>query len=511
MESLNKKKSHEEERIKMQNLKITFHMGMPISMNGEKVSTISPVILDRTTTIDGIILASYYAFLKSKGQVLPFDKDHKTVDFIEKKDGVFSGSVWYIDKDADITFDFETFVKKPEYRKIYDATKKLAKKNSAFKAYLGTDETMLVDKIHFYIRAKKEIVEKLLKGKVFAIGKKQSIGFGAVKNIEVEEISKDKGFILNDSTPSKPLPVKDFDVKTKKIAQMRRMPPYWLEEDLEPCYMPTTALYETEDNSSQVKDFSYSICDYQHNCDFLYINSKEELISFRDVPVEKILKIASTRGSVSSWVTKNSSKKCAITNNVAQEGIDRNIRFVIKRLKKSFADYSYFKNNDFLSKEALWCIENLSELAYSYVDKNSWVYLQGKNAQDGSRYKDFLNNPIMLNPPFSINLKDTQNAQHVSFKGKVSISNAYFCVQYGDSQLYIDNEMLQEAIKDINKIISEKEITKSHLCGIFDKGKSFHVPLKKKNNNMKNQKIIYDFQKRYNSHIRFLLSSVKLD
>jgi hypothetical protein len=183
----------------------------------------------------------------------------------------------------------------------------------------------------------------------------------------------------------------------------------------------------------------------------------------------------------------------------------------MQKFKPSFADYDYFKNNDFLSKEALWCIENISEISYSYVDKDSWIYLQGKNAKDGTRYKDFLKDPKMLKPPFSINLKDTQNAQHVSFKGKVSISNAYFTVQYGNTQLYIDNEMLQNAIKEIEQITAEKKITKSHLCGIFNDSKSGHIPLKKANENIQNLKIISDFQKRYNSHIRLLLSSVKLD
>ena len=495
----------------MQNLKITFHMGMPVTIGDETVATSSPIILDRTTTIDGIILASYYDYLKSKGKVLPFDKEHSTVNFIEKKNGVFSGSIWYINKDADVSFDFETFVKKPEYRKIHGATKKLVKTNKLFKAYLGTDETMIVDKLHFYIRAKKEIVENLLIGNVFAIGKKQSVGFGAVKSIEVEEIEDDKGFMLDERTPSKPLPVKDFNVKTKKIAQMRRMPPYWLQEDLEPCYMPTTALYELSDDSASKDGFTYSIDKYIHNCNFLYENSKGKNIQFKDIPMDKVAKVTSIRGAKSSWTAENPSKKCSVTNTVSKDGIDGNIRFVMTRLKSAFTDYDYFKNNDFLSKEALWCIENISEIAYSYVDKNVWLYLQGKNAEDGTRYKDFLLNPKMMKPPFSINLKDTQNSQHVSFKGKVSVSNAYFIVQYGNTQLHIDNELLQEAISDIERIIADKKITKTHLCGIFDKNNSNHIPLKKENNSLENLKTILDFQKKYNSHIRFLLSSVKLD
>jgi len=483
----------------MQDLKITFHMK-------------SPVILDRTTTIDGIILSSYYAYSKEKGKVMPFDKEHKTVDFIHKENGVFSGSIWYIDKNADISFDFETFVKKSEHRKLFDATKKKKTSDALFKAFLGTDETMLVDKLYFYIKAKKAIVKKLLIGKAFALGKKQSVGFGMVKNIEIEEINEDKGFLLNDTTPSKPLPVKDFSVNSKKIAQMRRMPPYWLEEDLEPCYMPTTALYELKDKSYNEDKFLSSIEDYEHNCNFLYKHSLDKKeIKFKDIPMSKILKKISVRNSKTSWVENNKDLKCSITGNISKKGISSDIKSTMIRLKSSFSDYDSFNNNDFLSKEALWCIENISEIAYSYVDKKSWLYLQGKNAKDGTRYKDFILNPKMLKPPFSINLKDTQNAQHVSFKGKVSISNAYFIVQYGNTQLYIDNELLQQAIKDIANITADNKIKKIHLCGNFDKNKSSHISLKREYDNMQNVKIILDFQKQYNSHIRLLLNSVKLD
>lgn len=486
-------------------------MGMPLHDGDNTIVTTSPVILDRTTTIDGIILASYYDYLKSRGKVLPFDKEHSTVDFIEKKNGVFSGSIWYIDKDADIAFDFETFVKKPEHRKVQDSTNKPVRNNKLFKAYLGTDETMLVDKLHFYIRAKKEIVEKLLIGKVFAIGKKQGVGFGVVRDIEVEEIEEDRGYMLNDSTPSKPLPTSDFSVKTKKIAHMRRMPPYWLQEYLEPCYMPTTALYEMSDNTMSRNDFVYTKERYLNNCNFLYKYSKGKGVSFKDIPMNNIAKALKSKKVESVWTTENSTKKCSVTGCVSNVGVENNIQTFMRKLKSSFTDYNYFKNEDFLSDEALWCIENISEIANSYVDKKSWLYLRGKVAQDGTRYRDFVKNPMMLQPPFSINLKDTQNAQHVSFKGKVSISNAYFTVQFGNNQLHIDNELLQEAIDEVKTISAENKITKNHLCGNFEKNNSSHIPLKKQNNNAENSKVILDFQKRYNSHIRFLLSSVKLD
>lgn len=486
----------------MQNLKITFTLS-------------SPVILDRTTTIDGILLSAYYSYMKSKGNNIPFDKEHKTVNFIYKEKGVFSGSVWYINKDEDVSFDFESFVKKPEYKKIFNNTGKRKVTDAQFKAYLGSEETMIVDNLYFYIKGNRNTIKSLLEAKVFGIGKKQSVGFGTVKNIFIEEIEEDKGFILNSSTPSKPLPIKDFQVDTVKVAQMRRMPPYWLEEDLEPCYMPTSSLYENTDCSAKIKEFNYIDIPYEHNCTFLYALAHSEKhktnVAFKPLPMKKIHKVINTRGSGNFWIEDNSTNRCSLTKKIVPMGVKNNIRDFIKRYKQSFGDYGYFTNDDFLSKEALWNIENINEISYSYADRSKWLYLQGSNAKDGTKLKDFLKSPFMLEVPFSINLKDTQNAQHVSFKGKVSISNAFFIVQYGDTQLQIDNELLQQAILDIKKIVADKKITKTHLCGAFDKNKSTHPVLKREYDTVSNNKIIMNFQKKYNSHIRLLLARVKLD
>lgn len=472
----------------------------------------SPVILDRTTTVDGIVLASYYDYLKSKGKVLEFDKDHKTVDFIHKENDVFSGSIWYIDKNEDVIFDYMTIVKKPEYAKIFNFTKGKKKDDSAFKAFIKTDETFLVEKLHFYIKAKKEVVENLLKAKVHSIGKKQNIGFGEVSKVVVETIDEDKGYKIDETTPSKPLPCSQFDIKSTKIAQSRILPPYWLNEDLEPCYMPTTSLYEVSDKSYKNKDFKAVKDSYTHNCNFLYNQSKGiKDIEFRDIPMANINKFLALKKVSSEWVEDNTENRCCITNDIHSKGIFKNIKEPFIRLKKSFSDYGHFKNYNFISDVALWNIENIAQIGYSYVDSSSWVYLQGRLAVDGSRYKDFLVNPKMMKPPFSINLKDTQNAQHISFKGKVSVSNAYFIVQYGDAQLRIDNEMLQQAIADITEIVSKKEISKSHLCGIFDNSNSTHPVLKVKFDTDENSIIIDDFKKKYNVDIRLLLASVKLD
>ena len=103
----------------MKNLKITLYLE-------------NACVLDRLTTIDAILLAAYYRFNESKGIKLAFDKEHKTVDFIHREKGVFSGSIWYVEEDDFVGYDFATIVKKPEYRKMYDLAKAKTVKNARF-------------------------------------------------------------------------------------------------------------------------------------------------------------------------------------------------------------------------------------------------------------------------------------------------------------------------------------------------------------------------------------------
>jgi len=478
----------------MQNLKVTFKLS-------------SPLILDRLTTIDGILLNAYYSYAASQGKKFPFDGEHKKIDFIHKQNGVFSGSIWYVSEDAHIDFDFMTYTKKSEHRKIFDLTKRKTTKNASFKGFIASEEILIANEIYFYIKAKKEIVKALLANQISSLGKKQSIGYGEVEKIKVEEIDEDYGYMLNETTASKPLPIKDFEVKSKKVAQMRPMPPYWLEEGSVPCYMPTTSLVEKKDESFTNENFDFVNIPYQHNCDFIYNHIKyAEDIVFKDVDLENF---KNSKKSNAIWVKNNTTYKCAITNKISPIGMQNTIRNFIYKWRNNFADYTYIKNDDFLSKEALWCICNMDALGYTFINKDGLKYLQTTKAKEGSRYNDVLKNPKKLKPPFSINLKDTQNAQHISFKGKVSISDTFFIVQYGNTQLYVDNELLQEAIKEIEKITSETHITKTHLCGNFKD--LFHPLLKKSENNVFNRKIINNFMKKYNKDIRFVLSSVDLN
>lgn len=64
--------------------------------------------------------------------------------------------------------------------------------------------------------------------------------------------------MIDDYTPSKPLPVNRFKIDSKKIAVFRTLPPYSDKKDKEYCYMPTTSLIERSDNSRLNSSFKVS-------------------------------------------------------------------------------------------------------------------------------------------------------------------------------------------------------------------------------------------------------------
>jgi len=492
--------------MEMQNLKVTFHFDN------------CPAIINRFTTIDSIVLSAYYAFKASKGERLEYDPDHKTVDFIHRQDGVFSGSIWYIDKKDNVYHDFNTIVKKKNDREIFDATTKRTEKNALYKGAIIGEETILLPKIHFFVRGKKKHIEALLLHGVKGIGKKQKLGFGTISHIDVEEIEEDKGYMLNNTTPSKPLPVDDFNVNTKKVAFFRRSAPYWEKEGKEACYMPTTSLYETVDETAKkggykvAKDLSYI-----PNTHFIYdvcsgFSKKNPLKEVTFESLEVIKKIPKKKAVNYAAGELSEPRKCVFTGAYGTKGVYGDTRAFFFKTRKKFADYDCMEQGDFISREVLWCLNHMDELGYALVTKGdkTWSYLQGQKKKDGTTLNDYIVDHKKFKPPFSINLKESKNAQHVSFRGEVSISNAFYFVQLGKTRLQIDVELLNKAILDIRKITKKyKSITKTHLCGIFG-GDKKHIELKRDSTEEERQ-IIIEFQKKYNSDLRHYMSMVSFE
>lgn len=479
----------------MQNLKITIDLS-------------TPVLLNRLTTIDSILLATWYKEKARVGKpVKEIDETHSSVEWIHREKGVLSGSIWYVDKDAYVDFDFQAIVKNPELKRMFDETKRKGGTPEFKQAFLN-NEFMLIDSVYFYINAKPEVVNALL-SKITNIGALAKLDYGKVKDFTIEVIEEDKSFMLNSTTPSKPLPVSDFSIKSKKIAFFRKNPPYWLKHGKEACYMPTSSLYEAKDNSLN-KNFSVAedIC-YISNVEFLYkqAHSLKTDISF----VERDF-VSFTKTTLKKYPmtieNNNVDSRCIISGDISKEGYrGRVYHHLTKGDRKGFGDLKYIGESDFLSKAASWCLDNASSIGYSLVSNDEWRYLQGKNAPTKKEVAELLNNiENKLIPPFSINLKDTINAQHISFKNTVSLSNAWFYFQYGDSSLQIDGELLIEAISDIRKIGKEnKDITKTHLCRKFN---GFDEVVLKRDIKDAEAALdtIQEFQKKYDKNIRHLLS-----
>lgn len=480
----------------MKNLKVTMHL-----------DTSAPVILNRLTTIDNILLSAYYGYKAKKGERLPFDPEHKTVDFIHKEKGVFSGSIWYIDRDENIYHDFNKITKKPEYRKMFDETKKKKRTDAYFKALLFHEETMIVKKIHFYIRGKMEHIETLLQSEVSSIGLKQRLGFGEVKHIEVEEVEQDKGYMLNETTPSKPLPVIDFEVLSKKIINFKRSAPYWGISGLEACYVPTSSLFERKDQTANIGSFKLAKnFEYISNVNFIYENAKKiEKEDFQPF----VMKTVPKKKERFEYTISQEPKMCVFSGEMGTEGVHGDVEAFMRKWKTAFGDVGFMQRGDFISKQSLWCLENFKKIGYSLVSEGDkeWKYLQGAKKEKGSTINDYIVNHKKFNPPFSINLKDTDKQQHVSFKGRVSLSTAFYYAQYGNKTLQIDAELLIQAIKDI-EIIGKKypNISKTHLCGHFKKGAT-HIPLKKGSTEAEEAEVM-DFHRKYNSDLRNYMNIV---
>jgi len=482
----------------MENLKITFYLSMPF-------------IADRYTTIDSILIKEYFALMRERKRHTAFTDDLSCIDFIDSKGEVFSGSIWYIPKDAPIKLDFTNYYKKPELKKIFDVAllanpekplKSDFGKNQG-KAFAISEEIIVTPAVHFYIRGKKGPIEQLL-SRVKHFGKKRSIGFGEIEDIKIEVLENDKSYQLNDSTPSKPLPVKEFDVDTKKIAYFRKKPPYWETRDLEACYMPTTALYELKDNSAANKKFTCSKhTSYKSGISFLaeIMDGKKGLSKISDITIKEDKK--------KRWIhlKDNSEHICGASGDLSKEGIIGFKHFV----DKGFTSQRSILRMNYISITAYWTLrsEVIKATGDTLLTKDGLSKLTVNGAEEGSRFADYVKNPYMLKPPFVIMRKTSASKQeHLAIRSRVAVSNALYPLQYGDTTHYVDAELLLEAVKEIDQILKQENApTKSHLLGLWRGSK--HPVLSKKSDTEENVKLIENFHKKYDKSIRLFLFSVK--
>jgi len=473
------------------------------------VSLKSPAMVDRFLTIDSILLGIYYRLMTEKNGKSPFVDSIDSIKFLDKKEGVLSGSIWYINPEQKVSFDFVRYTKKPESNKIAAALNSQTLKDESggeFKAGLFEEEVMATESIHFFVRGDKDFIGRLLSELKF-VGKKGAIGFGRVGQIFMEEIEADKGHMLDGNTPSKPLPCAVFKSTSKKIAFYRTRPPYWSNHDLAQCYMPTVSLYEASDESWHNEGLSVDqLQEYVANVTFVRecVKGKAGFSGFTidDIPQDRKKR----------WEPYNGEPlKCAVTGTMHSKGASGDMMTMMGINAKNFTDQAYFQNNSFVSEDFLWSIkkDQLTLLGDSLITKDALIHVQGKKKEDGSRFPDFIKDPTKLKPPFSLNVKTTANSQHVCFKGRVAISNGMFPMQLGASTLFVDGDLLMKAIDEVQIVVAgtkEHGISRTHLVGNWAGGN--HPELQRVKWTDESEKIIDDFQKKYDSTIRRLIFMV---
>ena len=479
----------------MQNLKI-------------KIELDSPVILNRYLTIDSILLNLYFNKLRKEGKITNFISTEEYIEknkenlFLEYKNGVLSGSIWFIEKDTPIYINNIIFPKKIDTKRIYEltGTPNIDTQRNEFKAFKLGFEALNIPEIYFYVRGNREVIEDLLKDLKY-IGKKGGVGFGIVKNIKIERMDKDKSFMLNQYTPAKPLPYTEWNIKSKKLAFYRRLPPYYKKQNLEICYMPTRALIEIEDKSRLNPNFNYFITNYISATKFARMSGFfEKDVSFLKKPVKDI------------YILNGEERhRCIICGSEETKGILGNPK---KYLPKSFNDYPFLDKGNFICDDCLWSMKQERVLGNTLIKLDEVIYIQGKKMnvekKDQQKFRDeFFRNLDLLKPPFLISLKSTSNAQHTVFKNKVAISNAMIPISFGDAEeILIDVDLLKEAIKDLEKITkNNKCIQKTQLLNLEVINNTF-PKLSKKCMKRENIEILQDFWRKYDRSIRKILNRI---
>ena len=467
----------------MENLKITFF-------------TSSPLLINRYTTIDSILLYHYFKSSKSSG-----DKDALECDFIYKKNKTLSGSIWFVDKETPLYLYPSYITKKPEFDYLNRHKKRPIKYSEGrgnFKNFLLWNEFLILPKLYFYIRGDREKIEDLLK-EVSFLGKKSSIGYGKVDSYKVETIKEDKGFLLDENTPSKPLPL-DFNLSCNRVAYWNRKPPYWDKTKLEPCYMPNNSLIEKLNSPQKQEDYS-KYKEYLSPTKFTY----SILGDNKDWRPYKVDDKSHPKNKPSKKVkiVTDEEHTCALCGAKSKRGKlgKTGLKDI---LPKTFNDYAYVGFNNFICEACLWSLENGATgkgkpvLGFHLIDENGIRFVMGKNktltpkeAIEGAKV------------PFNMCFKTTANNQHTVFKSKMTISKDLIVIQYGNETIYFNLDEVKECIKEMERLTNELPIKKSHLLPNPQVSDKSHAKL---SNQAKEVKGIYkemsNFYKRFDRNTR---------
>jgi hypothetical protein len=442
----------------MENLKITFNIESPI------------IFQNRFTTIDSILLSVFFEQYKEKNKITGFVKTEDLLNeigkFIEIKNGIISGSIWYLDKNNPIyKGEYRLFKsqKNEEYAKYgFFVETPLVVERGAYKAYDLHFPLLVTPNVYFYIRGEKNKITELIK-KIKYLGKKIKIGFGFTdEEAKIEEINENKGIMLNENTVSKPIPYSKFVVNTHRVMFYRPYPPYWLKEGKVPCYMPPMYYTETDDLSFDKGYNSISSVNYISPTEFVYDNTQKMInFTFKKKPfVPNIQK------------EKHTCIMCGGNNGIKRTVEEKESDF----FPKTFNDFGFVGTGDYICDfcKVIEHSDNINRTANLFISKDKSEYIAGKNIEDKIKESinftktkkefdeifntkkreikfNFFKNIKNIIPPFLVTIKNESNSAHLIFKSTVNISNAMFQVfnkMHGN--MIIDTEMFICAINELD-------------------------------------------------------------
>lgn len=202
----------------MKNLKITAYMS-------------SPLVINHDLMLDAILIGKKAIELKLSNETLDPMNPLEIRDIVEYFEdiplcskaifeGLDSKSVYYKRFDDD--------------SEMYKITKKIETGKGKYKNYSNSLKVTDTDKVIFFAKGNKELIEKYLSW-TCGLGKKLSQGYGLVRDWKVEEVAKEIDF-FDTEQPYRPLPCELFKGEgTKKMVAYKF--PYWFNGNKKVCYV----------------------------------------------------------------------------------------------------------------------------------------------------------------------------------------------------------------------------------------------------------------------------------
>lgn len=194
----------------------------------------SPVVINHDLLLDTILITKKAVELKLDAQTLNPLKPLEVQDVVQYfRDIPLCSKAFFKGVDSKNVY-YKRFDEDNEY---FADTKKIKIGSGRYKNYANTLKVTDVAEIVFYALGNKEEIKRLLSW-VYALGKKESQGYGIVREWIVEELKEQIDF-LNPENPLRPLPLEyfsnDFKNKNRKLVSYKF--PYWYNGNKKLCYV----------------------------------------------------------------------------------------------------------------------------------------------------------------------------------------------------------------------------------------------------------------------------------